>query len=43
MLLYAFYYFEHMHVNVLKGYAYLGYDTAQHELANRYLHGMNNF
>ncbi|CAF0797492.1 unnamed protein product [Brachionus calyciflorus] len=37
---YAYYYFEHMHVNVLKGYAYLGYDTAQHELANRYLHGV---
>jgi len=37
---YAYFYFEHMHVNVLKFYANLGYDTAQHELGNRYLHGV---
>lgn len=36
---YAYYYFEHMHVSVIKAYANLGYDSAQHELANRYLHG----
>ncbi len=37
---YSYYYFEHMHVNVMKAYAHLGYDTAQHELGNRYLHGV---
>ena len=36
---YAYYHFEHMHVNVLHAYANLGYDHAQHELGNRYLHG----
>lgn len=36
---YAYYHFDHMHVNVLTAYAHLGYDTAQHELGNRYLHG----
>ena len=39
LALYAYFYFEHMHVNVIKAYAHLGFDTAQHELGNRYLHG----
>ena len=43
MVIYAVYFFEHMHVNVLTAYAHLGYDTAQHELANRYLHGRASF
>lgn len=38
---YAYYYYEHMHVNVIKAYAHMGFDTAQHELGNRYLHGKN--
>ena len=29
-----------MHVNVIKAYAHMGFDTAQHELGNRYLHGI---
>ena len=29
-----------MHVNVIKAYAHMGFDTAQHELGNRYLHGV---
>lgn len=37
---YAYFYFEHMHINVLHGYAHLGYDKAQHELGNRYLNGL---
>ncbi len=40
LIIYAVFYFEHMHVNVLTAYAHLGYDHAQHELANRYLHGV---
>ena len=39
MIYYAYYYVEHMHVNVIHGYAYLGYSIAQHELGDRYLHG----
>ena len=37
---YSYYYFDHMHVNVIKAYAHLGFHTAQHELGNRYLHGV---
>lgn len=40
---YAYYYYEHMHVNVLKAYAHFGFDAAQHELGNRYLHGTLGF
>lgn len=39
LIYYAYYYYEHMHVHVVKAYAHLGFDTAQHELGNRYLHG----
>jgi hypothetical protein len=39
LIYYAYFHFEHMHVNVLHAYAHLGYDLAQHELGNRYLHG----
>ena len=40
MLYYSYYYYEHMHVSVLHGYAHLGFDVAQHDLGNRYLHGI---
>ena len=40
LLYYAYFHFEHMHVNVVHGYAHLGFDTAQHDLGNRYLHGV---
>lgn len=36
---YTYYYYEHVHVSVIKAYAHLGFDSAQHELGNRYLHG----
>ena len=36
---YAYFHFEHMHVNVVHAYAHMGFDTAQHDLGNRYLHG----
>lgn len=36
---YAYYYYEHMHVSVVHGYAHLGFEAAQHDLGNRYLHG----
>lgn len=39
---YAYYYYEHVHVNVLHGYAHLGFDAAQHDLGNRYLHGKDD-
>lgn len=40
MLYYAYYYYEHMHISILHGYAHLGFDSAQHDLGNRYLHGI---
>jgi TPR repeat protein len=40
MIYYSYYHFDHMHTSIIKGYAHLGYDTAQHELGNRYLHGV---
>jgi hypothetical protein len=43
LMYYAYYYFEHMHVSVVHAYAHLGFDTAQHDLGNRYLHGLTNF
>ena len=42
LMYYAYYHFEHMHVSVVHAYAHLGFDTAQHDLGNRYLHGMLN-
>jgi hypothetical protein len=39
LILYAYYYFEHFHFHVTRAYAHLGYDTAQHHLANKYLRG----
>ena len=39
MAYYGYYYYEHMHVSIVHGYAHLGFDAAQHDLGNRYLHG----
>ncbi len=36
---YAYYYYEHMHLTILHGYAHMGFDVAQHDLGQRYLHG----
>ncbi|ELT97237.1 hypothetical protein CAPTEDRAFT_227108 [Capitella teleta] len=36
---YAYYYFDNMHFHVAHGYAHLGYSTAQHHVAQRYLYG----
>lgn len=41
LIYYAYYYYEHMHIHALKAYAHMGFDSAQHELGNRYLHGEN--
>ena len=37
--LYAYYYFDHLHYNVTRGYAHLGYSSAQHQVGQRFLHG----
>ena len=38
--LYAYFYFDHLHFNVTKGYAHLGYPAAQHQVGQRHLHGV---
>ncbi|XP_025113882.1 uncharacterized protein LOC112575945 [Pomacea canaliculata] len=38
--LYCYYYFEHVHFHVTHGYAHLGYSEAQHQVGQRYLHGV---
>ncbi|KAL5022433.1 hypothetical protein ScPMuIL_001588 [Solemya velum] len=37
--LYAFFYFENLHFHVTHAYAWMGYDSAQHQVGQRYLHG----
>ncbi|ESN94876.1 hypothetical protein HELRODRAFT_179976 [Helobdella robusta] len=36
---YSYYYFDHFHYHVTKGYAKLGFPEAQHALGNKYYHG----
>ena len=37
--LYCWFYFENVHFHVTHAYAHLGYDVAQHQVGQRYLHG----
>ena len=39
IVLYSYYYYEHVHFNLTHFYAHLGFDTAQHHIGNKYLHG----
>lgn len=41
--LYAYYYFDHLHFHVTYAYGWLGYPQAQHQVGQRYLHGMDQF
>ena len=36
---YAYFYFDHLHFHVTHAYAHLGYQHAQHQVGQRYLHG----
>uniref|UniRef100_A0A1I8F7W6 Uncharacterized protein n=1 Tax=Macrostomum lignano TaxID=282301 RepID=A0A1I8F7W6_9PLAT len=36
---YAYNHFDHLHFHVTKAYAHLGYEDAQHQVGQRYLHG----
>lgn len=38
--LYCYYYFDNVHFHITRGYAHLGYATAQHQVGQRYLNGM---
>ncbi|XP_005103522.1 secretory immunoglobulin A-binding protein EsiB [Aplysia californica] len=37
--LYCWFYFDNVHFHVTHAYAHLGYDVAQHQVGQRYLHG----
>lgn len=39
LIAYSYYYFDHVHFHIANTYANLGYDTAQHHVAHKYLHG----
>ena len=36
---YCWFYFDNVHFHVTHAYAHMGYDVAQHQIGQRYLHG----